>query len=224
MNQKALLIRAKKLGLLLYDSRLASRRTIDECAQAMGVTSEVYQSYETGMGSPSLPEIEALAYSLDIPVEHFWGNQSLSEKKAAEKPKPTAEEIPSRTRTIGAQLQQARLAAPFEYSELSTQSGIPEDILAAYESGEKAVPLPELELLVHLLGRHMDEFMDRDGMSGQWRKRQRAIQNFAELPPEMQEFIGKPINRPYLELVMRLSDLPAERLRAIAEGLLEITY
>jgi len=37
-------------------------------------------------------------------------------------------------------------------------------------------------------------------------------------------FISKPVNLPYLELAMRLSDLSAEKLRGVAEGLLEITY
>jgi hypothetical protein len=47
---------------------------------------------------------------------------------------------------------------------------------------------------------------------------------FLELPPEIQQFVCKPVNRPYLELAMRLSELNAEKLRAVAEVLLEITY
>jgi hypothetical protein len=43
------------------------------------------------------------------------------------------------------------------------------------------------------------------------------------MPVEMQEFITKPINRPYIEVAMKLSSLSADELRAIAEGLLEIT-
>jgi hypothetical protein len=50
------------------------------------------------------------------------------------------------------------------------------------------------------------------------------MQEFSELPSELQQFVCKPINRPYLELAMRLSDLPVDRLRTVAEGLLEITY
>jgi hypothetical protein len=50
------------------------------------------------------------------------------------------------------------------------------------------------------------------------------MQKFLDLPPEVQQFVAKPVNRPYLELAMRLSDLSAEKLRAVAEVLLEITY
>ena len=50
------------------------------------------------------------------------------------------------------------------------------------------------------------------------------MQKFLELPPEIQLFASKPVNLPYLELAMRLSELNAEKLRAVAEVLLEITY
>jgi hypothetical protein len=45
-----------------------------------------------------------------------------------------------------------------------------------------------------------------------------------ELPEDVREFICKPVNLPYLKLAMRLSELSVEKLRAVAEGLLEITY
>jgi hypothetical protein len=49
------------------------------------------------------------------------------------------------------------------------------------------------------------------------------MQHFAELSPELQDFISKPINRPYLEIAQRLGEMSVEKLRAVAEGLLEIT-
>ena len=47
--------------------------------------------------------------------------------------------------------------------------------------------------------------------------------NFDGLSPELQDFISKPINRPYLEIAQRLGDMSVEKLRTVAEGLLEIT-
>jgi hypothetical protein len=49
------------------------------------------------------------------------------------------------------------------------------------------------------------------------------MQHFDDLPPDLQDFISKPINRPFLEIAQRLSGLSVEKLRAVAEGLLEIT-
>jgi hypothetical protein len=43
------------------------------------------------------------------------------------------------------------------------------------------------------------------------------------MPSELQSFVVKPINQPYLELAQRLSEMSVEKLRAVAEGLLEIT-
>jgi hypothetical protein len=58
---------------------------------------------------------------------------------------------------------------------------------------------------------------------GSWFASQKYVREFQNLPPEMQEFISKPINRPYLDLAVRLSELKVEKLRALGEGLLEIT-
>ena len=61
-------------------------------------------------------------------------------------------------------------------------------------------------------------------MVGVWANEQRNIQSYLALSPELQAFISKPVNRPYLELAQRLSEMSVEKLRAVAEGLLEITY
>ena len=39
-------IRTKKLGVLLRDARLASRKTLQECGEAVGVTKGIFKSYE----------------------------------------------------------------------------------------------------------------------------------------------------------------------------------
>jgi hypothetical protein len=90
--------------------------------------------------------------------------------------------------------------------------------------GEKAIPLPELEILTDHLQIRMEELFDQRGPIGKWRAERIAIQRFMELPEDVREFICKPVNLPYLKLAMRLSELSVEKLRAVAEGLLEITY
>jgi hypothetical protein len=96
--------------------------------------------------------------------------------------------------------------------------------LEAYEMGQQAIPLPHLEVMSAALNRSIREFWDRHGPVGAWDAQQRAVQDFLSMPPEMQLFVSKPINRPYLELAVRLSEMSVDRLRAVAEGLLEITY
>ena len=44
-----------------------------------------------------------------------------------------------------------------------------------------------------------------------------------ELPAELQAFVSQPVNRPYLELAIKLSSMSSDKLRSVAEGLLDIT-
>lgn len=217
-------IRKKKLGLLIYDARKSTRRSVEECAQATGTTPEQFQEFEKGNASPTLPQLELLALYLNIPLEHFWGRDSLSEASAPEGLHDKDRLALLRNRVIGTSLRMARNSVNFSYREITEKTGIPEEQMKRYESGEVSIPLPELELLASSLDIPIEEFYDKRGPIGRWRSQQGTYQKFLDLPPEIQQFVSKPVNRPYLELAMRLSELSAERLRAVAEVLLEITY
>jgi transcriptional regulator with XRE-family HTH domain len=224
VNPLARTIRAKKLGLLIYDARLASRRNLDECASFLGISSETLQAYENGSQVPSLPELEILAYYLNTPLNHFWSRISRSETSQDRQIAHPERLANLRQRMIGASLRKLRSDANLTSKEISERTAIPETDLLAYELGENPIPLTELEILITALGSHIENFIDQRGPVGSWMNQQQSIQKFLELSPELQEFVCKPLNRPYLELAVRLSDLSVEKLRAIAEGLLEITY
>jgi hypothetical protein len=82
-----------------------------------------------------------------------------------------------------------------------------------------------LELVAQYLHLPLGYFLDtQEGPVGEWHQQQEAWRRFHELPQEVQEFIVQPINIRYLEVAMRLAQMPAGGLRAIAEGLLDITY
>ena len=51
----------------------------------------------------------------------------------------------------------------------------------------------------------------------------RAVEQFLDLPEELQAFVCLPVNRPYLELALKLSDMSKDKLRSVAEDLLDIT-
>lgn len=89
--------------------------------------------------------------------------------------------------------------------------------------GERAISVPELESILAVMGSRIEVFFDQSGPVGQWMNSQRAMQKFLELSEEMQNFVCQPVNRPYLELAMKLSDMSREKLRSVAEGLLDIT-
>lgn len=219
----AIAIRSKKLGVLIQSARKASEASPEECAEAIGVTTKQIEAFEIGEVSPSLPEMEALAFYLKVPMDYFWGREvadiSQSEPKVYEKDRL----MRLRNRVIGASLRQARLQSGLTSLELASNIDVSEETLNTYELGEEAIPLPELEILANSVNRTIKDFQDNRGPIGTWIKQQRAMQHFADLSPELQDFISKPINRPYLEISQRLSEMSVDKLRAVAEGLLEIT-
>lgn len=223
-QSQILQIRNKKLGLLIFDARKAMRRSVEECAQATSVTPEQFEAFERGSRAPSLPQLELLALYLNVPLEQFWGKHSLSETGEPEALQEKDRLLVLRNRVIGTNLRLARNNANYSYYEIFEKTGIPEDQMKRYEMGELAVQLSELELLANVLDIPIEQFYDKHGPIGKWRNQQGTYMKFLDLPPEIQQFVSKPVNRPYLELAMRLSDLSAEKLRAVAEVLLEITY
>jgi DNA-binding transcriptional regulator YiaG len=217
-------IRSKKLGVLIRDARLATHETIPECAQAIGIKSGILRAWEDGSKAPSLPELEVLAYSLHQPLRHFWGKKAKSDDAPNTQSMNLPVLIGIRQRLVGAHLRQLRESASMSLSSLSELSGLSASRLKAYEVGEKPIPLPELEGLVVLLGGQIEEMFDQTGSIGQWMIQQKAIQDFLELSVELQNFVSKPVNRPYLDLAMKLSEMSTDKLRSVAENLLDITF
>jgi len=222
--QAQVALRTRKLGVLIRDARLASRRAIQDCAQAIGVTRGVFRAYEEGRKAPSLPELEMLVYYLDLPIQHFWSKDARSDNALPTGLLNLLALVGIRQRMIGALLRQERMKASISLKALAEQAGIPASRLKAYELGERPIPLPELEALMALLNAQVESLFDQTGPIGQWMNQQRTIQEFLQLPPELQEFVCKPVNRPYLELALKLSELSTEKLRSVAEGLLDITF
>jgi len=217
-------LRSKTLGVLIQDARLSSRMSIRECAEAIGVSAGSFRSYENGKKSPSLPELEVLAFFLDIPISHFWGTKAISDDELPTERLDLPRLVSIRQRMIGALLRQERMKASISMKALAKEVSIPKSRIKAYELGERPIPLPELEGLLSVLGGHTEDFLDKNGPIGQWIISQNTIEDFLNLPPELREFIRQPVNRPYLELAQNLSDLSADKLRSVAEGILDITF
>lgn len=217
-------IRSKTLGLLIRDARTTARRNVTECAQAMGVKPGIFRAYEEGRRAPSLPELEALVYFLDLPIDHFWSKEIKSGKPLPHENLDLPKLLSVRQRKIGALLRQSRMNASISIRSLASETGISGARIKAYELGERPMPLPELEALIKALGGRVESFFDRTGPIGQWLTNEEAIRDFLELPLELRQFVAMPVNRPYLELAMKLSNMSRDKLRSVAEDLLDITF
>jgi transcriptional regulator with XRE-family HTH domain len=221
--QAQVAVRSRKLGVLIRDARLAARKSITECAESIGLKAGIFRAYEEGRRAPSLPELEVLAYALNLPIRSFWSKDVRSDDASPTEALNLPALIAIRQRLIGATLRQERERASISISEFAEMSGFTTARLRSYELGERPIPLPELEALLALLGGRVETMFDQTGPIGQWMIRQRAIQDFLQLPPDLQEFVCKPINRPYLDLAIKLSGMSTDKLRGVAEDLLDIT-
>jgi len=222
-DQEAILLRNRIIGVLLRDARVRAGKSKRECAEVLGVSPATIDAYEEGRKLISLPELEMLAYFLRIPLRWFLNPEA---RLPAEEPSPPGREaIQLRHRIIGALLRQARMEEGKTQREMAQVLGCSPRRIASYEYGERPIPVAELEVLARALNRSLEYFLDQEtGPLGRWEKEQELLDAFRELPREVQEFVTKPVNRSYLEVAMRLAEMPAGSLREIAEGLLEITY
>lgn len=223
-SQQLIRIRARKLGAMIYDARIFRRRTVEECSAVMSLETAEFNQVESGERPPTLPQLEALAYYLDLPIEHFWSEDILSTKEEDPGIQEKKRLLNIRNKMIAARIRLTRTNLNLSYQQLAEKTGLPEENLRRFESGEQPIPLPELEIIASSLEIPFKELYDAHGPIGDWRMRQQNFNKFLELNPDLREFICKPVNEPYLELAKRLSDLSVEKLRRIAESLLEITY
>jgi transcriptional regulator with XRE-family HTH domain len=217
-------LRSRKLGVLIRDARLTARKSIPECAITIGVTPGIFRSWEEGRKSPSLPELEVLSFALNIPLRRFWSKDATSDDGPRTEAMNLSAYVGIRKRLIGALLRQLRESMSISLRGLSDLAGIPSARLKSYELGERPISLPVLEGLTALLGGQIEMLFDQNGPIGLWMVEQKAIEDFLQLPIELQNFVCKPVNRPYLELALKLSGMSTGKLRSVAEDLLDITF
>ena len=218
-------IRNKILGALIADARASSGRTVGACAEVLGLSEADYAALEAGISTPTLPQLEVLAFYFNVPIEHFWGNQTVAVRREEEAIKDALPQFMAlREKVLGATLRRLRGETDVTVEQLASQTGIPVERLEAYEMGQQPIPLHELRQIVRALNVSFDDLMDDHGSIGSWLRLQAEFDRFRALPDDLREFIILPINRNYLELAVRLSGLSVQRLRSIAEGILDITY
>lgn len=216
-------LRQKILGLKIRHARTEAGLTLKDLGQAVGLSATLISEIEFGQREVTLPQLEVMALLFNVPISYFWSEDPI---EAIERNMPTVEAIALRQRIIGVLLRQARTEAGYSPEDLANLLGVPVGQIAAYELGEAEIPLSELEELANYVNVSIDHFMDQglpfDETNGHLTLNQLA--RFSELPQEVRDFLANPANLLYINIAMRLSDLSAETLRSLAEGLLEVTY
>jgi transcriptional regulator with XRE-family HTH domain len=213
--------RAKMLGDLVEKARQHFGRTKKECAAVLGVKPAEYSKIESGDYPVSLPQLEALALYLNIPMGYFWGSESLK----AESEIDFANLIPLRHRVIGVLLSQQRLRSRQSLADMAEALDLDEALLKSYEMGEEPIPYLHLEQICRQLEVSVSYFLDDvHGPLGRHEAKQKLQRQFRRMSPDMQAFLINPVNVSYLDTAKKLSEMKVDKLRQVAESLLEITY
>lgn len=215
-------IRAKMLGVLIRDARLNAARTEAECARIFNISVETYMSWEFGDASPSLPQLELLAFYLGVPVSHFWSQNTLKEEYT-DTQRAENEYLKLRTRMVGALLRQAREEAQLSIEDLAKDAGIGVEQLSQYETGELAVPMHELNVLANGVNKSMSYFLDASGHIGELLAMREEWRHFTELPDDIRQFAANPVNIGFIEIAIMLSQMPTEKLRRVGSSIVDIT-
>lgn len=221
----ALTIRRKIIGVLLRGARLRAGRSKKECATAIGVSVAMLTHFEEGRRDISLPQLELLAYSLNVPVSSFFKDRDQDKLVTEEPGVPAVQTMQLRDRIIGVLLRKARTEAGVSQKELAGHLGVSPRRITQYEFGQRSVPVAELQHMVDRFRLSMNYFMDEGvGRVGQHEQLQNQFERFSELPDDVREFVSRYTNLPYLRVAVRIAGMDADRIRGIAEGLLDITY
>ena len=221
--QLAINILSKKMGVLLKTARTQKGESKKTCGEVIGATYRTISKYEAGEKSPSLPELEVLAYYLDVPLDRFWEDMTPVDQDKMEALKNLEQRMELRNLKIGASLRKFRQESKLSMKQVSEKIGLTSYRLKSYEKGKFAVPVAELKALLRLYDRELGELVVGTGPIADWAHEKKAGAAFVELPQDLQDFILKPINRPYLEIARKLSQMSVDRMRDVAEGLLDIT-
>jgi transcriptional regulator with XRE-family HTH domain len=220
---QAVLIRNKTIGVLVRQARLKAGKGQEECAGLLGCSPSEFDQYEHGQAGLSLPQLEALAYLLDVPPKSLWDRGSASED-APEESVPLAQLMRLRTKVLGIKLRQCRSSTGLSEEELGQLLDQPAGVVSEYELGERQIPLAELEIAAEQCGQSLAFFRDDPmiplGRSEQGRQ---DLAHLAELAPDIRQFVLDPENVLYLRIALLLSAMDAEGLRQMAEAVLSAT-
>ncbi len=70
--EELLAIRRRMVGVLLHQSRLVAARSLEEVAEAIGVSPEFLEACEQGREELTVAQLELAAEACDVPVETFF--------------------------------------------------------------------------------------------------------------------------------------------------------
>lgn len=220
--KQAVQLRSKIIGVLVRDARTAAGKSMKELGEVIGVSAGRIASIEKGSHAPSLPELEMLAFYLEIPFDHFWREQTVSDAPHPSQQLEADRVLSQRNEAIGQLVREGRKERGMSQKELGQQTQISGSRIRRYETGETPIPIPELEILAKALGFEISDFYSSTGAVGDWLNEQSEIDEFMALPQDLRRFLTREESRDYLKMAQKLSEMSPGTLRDLAAGLSEL--
>lgn len=211
--------RHELLGRLLRRARLAAGLPRKEAAARAGLSPSFLARCERGEASLSLPHLELLSRIYGVPIANLLDDKAVPQTSL---PADVQEYLAIRRKMIGVFLRQARLTRGKTLRECAEAIDYSPEDLATVEFGEADIPLPDLERLAEAVGLPLAHFVDPD-LFPPGDETEAGLPSVGQMPEDVREFIAQPSNVLYIRVAMLLSQLSADTLRKIGEGLLDIT-
>ncbi len=223
-------IKMKKMGMKLAMTRQNSGYTLVDLSRETGIDTVALAAFEQGASNPSLPQLESLATTFGRSIDELISEIPLEIKKKSFDTIGLLRREKLHDRMIGLQVKKHRLDQHVSIETLALACGITRSEMEAYESGLSSIPFLVLVAICHELGISYEMFISSKpaaiSETNKAEEPQQQVQSqypVLDLPEELQEFISKPVNLPFVELAQKMSEMDAKKLRQIAESILEIT-
>ena len=158
-------IRGRMLGVLIRDARKSVRRSVEVCARVLDISVDEFTAWEEGSVIPSLPQLELLAYYLDIPVQHFWSPTTREQADSGDI-STQSDFIAVRQRMIGANLCRVRELVGFSLQHLGEVCEVSPQRIRSYEMGIVPIPVSHLVAFAEALDCNMDVFLEQASYVG----------------------------------------------------------
>lgn len=218
-------IRNKIIGILVKRVRSQSGVSQRECAELLDCSLDEFAQYEQGEHGFSLPQLEALAYLLGVPLASLWDEDHGPIAAGMQEPVPVDQLMALRRKMVAIEFRKCRASSGLGAEEAAGLLGCTPETVPQFEGARCDIPLAVLEVAASWCGKTLNDFVDEEiALLSNAQQEREALARLHEMPADVRDFVLKPTNALYLRIAMLLSAMKADSLRQIAETLLDITY
>lgn len=220
-EDEALRLRAKIVGVLIRQSRVAESRSVEDCADRLQVSPELVTAWEYGEDVPSRPQLHGLAAYLNVPVGVFWRERELIEPEV-DVADPD-QFLALRQRLHGGLLRVARDLKGIDIEQLGEKTAIDSGLLQAYEYGERRIPMNHLLVLANTLDCDPDFFLESGHGLDADTEPEMSFTSHDDIAERKPKFAVDKKTQGIIKLAVAFSQIPDEELQSIADALLSIS-